>query len=72
MNPSDAVRASLLRSRAHLMYFSAEHQEAQAARVVLAFLQEMERAYVGDYYVEGAIGHLVTMITEAIDSGELR
>lgn len=33
---------------------------------VLAFLDHMEREYVGDYYVEGSLAHLRTMVREVL------
>jgi hypothetical protein len=39
-------------------------QMADASRAVLAFLEHMSANYVGDYYIEGALDHLVTMVRE--------
>lgn len=38
---------------------------ADVSTIVLAFLEHMAENYVGDYYVEGSLDHLVTMVTEA-------
>lgn len=47
-----------------------DYQMGDASRCVLTFLEHMTDEYVGDYYVEGSLAHLRTMVREVLASDD--
>lgn len=64
-DPSEPVRDTTFRDALNAAGKSVGHW-GTAEKAVVAFLEHLDEHYVGDYYIEGALGHLLTMTRETL------